>query len=437
MPLSLTISALAVIFAFGLAGSASAGVTEEIEAKNRQIEELQRQIDQYQQQIDETRSKSSTLQNEIAKLNASISQIQLEIRSLGFAIDQANLEIQDTQAKIVDAEGKLEKHKNALAQYVRLTYEIDQRTLTEVLMNTRTLSDFFNDLHNVQTTQENISTTIEQIKGLKEDLGQHKDVLEEKRTDLNQMKRLQEVEKKSLDGTKGQKDRVLKDTKGQESKFQELVKKSKTDIERIREQVFYLQQNGISVEDAVKYAQLAAIGTGIRPAFLLAELEQESALGANVGRCYITDITSGNSRKITTGQVFTRGINPTRDLALFLNITRELGKDPLQTPISCWPGFGWGGAMGPAQFIPSTWVGYAAQVAKLVGRSIANPWNIEDAFTAAAVKLANGGATSKTRAGEIAASKAYYCGNPKSTSSNCINYANSVQRKAADIEQSL
>ena len=164
-------------------------------------------------------------------------------------------------------------------------------------------------------------------------------------------------------------------------------------------------QNGVSAEEAIKYGQLAAIGAGIRPAFLIAELEVESKLGINVGKCYITDTTSGNSRKITTGQVFKRGINPTRDLALFLTITRDLGKDPLQTPISCWPGSGWGGAMGPAQFIPSTWVSYAAQVARLVGRSVANPWNIEDAFTAAAVKLANGGATSKTRAGEVAASK--------------------------------
>ena len=191
-------------------------------------------------------------------------------------------------------------------------------------------------------------------------------------------------------------------------------------------------QNGVSAEEAIKYGQLAAIGAGIRPAFLIAELEVESKLGINVGKCYITDTTSGNSRKITTGQVFKRVINPTRDLALFLTITRDLGKDPLQTPISCWPGSGWGGAMGPAQFIPSTWVSYAAQVARLVGRSVANPWNIEDAFTAAAVKLANGGATSKTRAGEVAASKAYYCGNSKSTSSGCVNYANIVQKSSRD-----
>ncbi|MEK7603927.1 MAG: lytic murein transglycosylase, partial [Patescibacteria group bacterium] len=103
--------------------------------------------------------------------------------------------------------------------------------------------------------------------------------------------------------------------------------------------------------------------------------------------------------------------------------------------ISC--GSSWGGAMGPAQFIPSTWVGYIDEVAKLTGHSLPNPWNVEDAFIAAAVKLSKDGASSQNRAGEVAASKRYYCGSATSTKSGCINYANSVQRLADEIEKNL
>lgn len=416
---------------------AESSVQDEIDAKNRQIEEIQKQIDAYQNQMENARSQSQTLQNEINNLNAKIGQVQLEIRSLALSINKTGMEIDATQTKISDAEDKINTHKNALAQYIKIINENDQRTLTEILLKNKNLSDFFNDLNRLQTTQDNLKTAINDIKKLKNQLEQHQSDLEDKQMELENLKSLQEIENKSLSQNKNQKNKLLKDTKGQESKYQELVKKSQKDLQALKDQIGYLIQNGVSAEEAIKYGQLAAIGAGIRPAFLIAELEIESKLGINVGKCYITDMTSGNSRKITTGQVFKRGINPTRDLALFINITRELGKDPLQTPISCWPGSGWGGAMGPAQFIPSTWVSYAAQVARLVGRSIANPWNIEDAFTAAAVKLANGGATSKTRAGEVAASKAYYCGNPKSTRSGCVNYANIVQRKAAEIEANL
>ena len=93
--------------------------------------------------------------------------------------------------------------------------------------------------------------------------------------------------------------------------------------------------------------------------------------------------------------------------------------------------------MGPAQFIPSTWMGYREEVARLTGHKLPDPWNIEDSFTAAAAKLSRDGASSQTRAGEVAASKRYYCGNATSRASGCINYANSVQRLAEEINNNL
>ena len=93
--------------------------------------------------------------------------------------------------------------------------------------------------------------------------------------------------------------------------------------------------------------------------------------------------------------------------------------------------------MGPAQFIPSTWLGYASGVTQLTGHSPANPWNIEDAFTASAIKLANAGATSKDRAGESGAARAYIGGSRTCSSSICNYYSSAVLQKAAQIEQDL
>ena len=425
---------LSVFFIFG---NTKAAVQDEISQRNQQIEELQKQIEGYQNQVDSARTKSSTLESEIARLNAEINQVQLEIKALNLSISKTTAEVQETEGQISDTEQQMAKHRNALAQYIKLAYENDQRSLTEILLKNESISDFFNELNNLSATQDNLQLTIKDMKELKSQLETHQNQLEEKQTELEQTKRLQDIEKRSLDSTKAGQNKLLKDTKGQESKYQELVKRSQKDIEALRAQVRYLEQNGVSAEEAVKFAQLAAIRTGIRPEYLLAELEQESGLGINVGKCNITDTTSGSSRHITTGRVFKRGIHPTRDLPAFLSITAELGKDSLQTPISCWPGSGYGGAMGPAQFIPSTWMGYREEVARLTGHNPANPWVIEDAFVAAAAKLSKDGANSQTRAGEIAASKRYYCGSATSKSSGCINYANSVQRLAAEIAKNL
>ncbi|MEX1063977.1 MAG: lytic murein transglycosylase [Candidatus Paceibacterota bacterium] len=429
---------------FGLLGlvfntRAQSSLQDEISERSQQIEELQRQIQEYQLQIEENGSKARTLSTEISKLNAQINKVQLEIRSLDLSINQADAEVATTQEQILDAQGKLELHKEALAKNLRAIYQVDKENLTHVIFKNARLSDFFNNLKNLEDTQSNLRAAISNITVLKSDLEQKQEDLGVQINDLERLKVFQSIEKQSLDGVKRDKDNLLKDTKGEEARFQSLVKNTQKDIEALRAQITYLQQNGISAEDAVRFGQLAALGAGIRPAFLIAELEQESALGSNVGKCYIVDTTSGATRSITNGKVYTKGIHPTRDLPLFLSITAELGRDPFQTPVSC--GSGWGGAMGAAQFIPSTWMGYREAVSRLTGRTPADPWNIEDAFVAAATKLSKDGANSQTRDGEVAASMRYYCGtpNPKSASirASCLNYANSVQRKAAEIEKNL
>jgi len=420
------VSFFAVFFCFN---SVFAAISDDIGQKNQQIEEIQRQVEQFQQQIDSARSKTITLQSEVSSLNAKISQITLEIKSLVLSISKTNLEIQDTQQRIKDAEEKISKGQTVLAQYLRVVYQNDQETLTAILLKHDTLSDFFNDINSVKTTQDELKITIDNIQELKTSLESKKQDLEDKRADLEQQKNLEQIDKRSLDQSKAQKDKLLKDTKGQESKFQQLVKQSQSNIEKIKAEIFYLQQNGVSVDDAVKYGNLAAIAVGIRPAFLIAELEVESGLGRNVGKCNRAGDPSTKSYRMI--------MKPNRDIQPFLQITAQLGLDPETTAVSCPQANGWGGAMGPAQFIPSTWLGYAAEVARIVGRAVASPWNIEDAFTASAVKLARGGATAKTQAAEITASKAYYSGNPKCSTVACRSYANAVQRVAAQLELSL
>lgn len=424
-----------IIFAlFFVINPVNAAVQDEIADRNRQIEELQRQIEEYQQQIDQNRTKARTLESEIARLNAQINLVQLEIRSLNLSINRTSSEIQETESQISDAEQKVNKHRSALAQYIKIAYENDQKSLTEILLKHENLSDFFHELNSLNITQDNIQVSIDNIRSLKTELeGRHLS-LEEKQAELAQARRLQEIQQRAIDSDRAQVNKIWKDTKGQESRYQELAKKSQRDIEALRAQVRYLEQNGVSAEDAVKFGQLAALRTGIRPEYLIAVLEQESGLGANVGKCNRAgDPPSKGYREI---------MKASRDVQPFLQITAELGMDPETTAVSC-PQFvngrqyGYGGAMGPAQFIPSTWMGYKDEVAQLTGHHPANPWNIEDAFVAAAVKLARGGATAQTRASEVAASKAYYSGNSRCSTAPCNSYANSIQRLAAEIAKNL
>ncbi len=426
-----------VIFAFLLLGaidtSAAVDARTEIDKRNQQIQEIERQIQVYQKQIEENSSKAKTLSGEIGTLNARIGSIRLEIKSLALSINQANSDISQTQSQINDALSRIDLQRKALTEHIQTLYQTDRENLASILLRNNRLSDFFDSVKNIENTQNGLRASIIDIKNLKLELDEKEDNLREKKSNFEDLKRIQESQKLNLDSTKGIKNKILADTRGQESRYQDLVVKSKKDIEQIRAQITYLQQNGVSAEEAVKYGQLAAIATGIRPAYLIAVLEVESGLGRNVGRC--------NRAEDPPEKHYRNIMKPDRDIEPFIVITKELGLDPETTAVSC-PQFvngkqyGWGGAMGPAQFIPSTWLGYKDDVSRIVGRP-ANPWNIEDAFTAAAVKLARGGADAKTRAAEIGASKAYYSGRSNCSSAPCNSYANAIINKAAIIEENL
>ncbi len=223
----------------------------------------------------------------------------------------------------------------------------------------------------------------------------------------------------------------------QEKTYEQILAEREAKAASIRSALFSLRDTAnINFGQALEFAKIAEKGTGVRPAFLLAIITQESNLGQNVGSCVITDLSSGQTRSVNTGTVFSNGIHPTRDLPTLQTVLAQLGRDPLDTRVSC-PigGTGYGGAMGPAQFIPSTWISYAHRVAEVTGSSPANPWNARDAFTASSLFLADLGAARGGYNAEWEAAARYYAGG--NWQSLGAPYANSVLNIAAGIQAQI
>jgi membrane-bound lytic murein transglycosylase B len=93
--------------------------------------------------------------------------------------------------------------------------------------------------------------------------------------------------------------------------------------------------------------------------------------------------------------------------------------------------------MGPAQFIPSTWVLYEDRVARITGNNPANPWEPEDAFTAAAVLLMDNGANKKTRSAERLAALRYLAGWTNATKAAYAFYGDDVMELADKYQSQI
>jgi membrane-bound lytic murein transglycosylase B len=93
--------------------------------------------------------------------------------------------------------------------------------------------------------------------------------------------------------------------------------------------------------------------------------------------------------------------------------------------------------MGPAQFIPSTWVLYEDRIAGLTGNNPPNPWNPEDAFMAAAILLADNGATDHSYAAERLAALRYLAGWTNAKKPAYAFYGDDVMDLAAKYQQQI
>jgi len=194
---------------------------------------------------------------------------------------------------------------------------------------------------------------------------------------------------------KNQVNSLLSKTKLEEKTYNQEIQKGKNEIANIRARIVLLQSGGreLSFEEALRLAQYAAGLTRVRAALILSVLWQESSFGRNLGECNYQIALRNRSETWINNQ--TRA---------FLQITSELNQDPGQTVVSCpikdanGNYIGSGGAMGPAQFMPSTWLAYRNDVKGLVGH-LPDPWKIEDAIVAMAYYLKlNGGLSDERRA---------------------------------------
>ncbi len=369
--------------------------TEEEKAELREkLRQIQLQVNQYREKIKGASQQEQSLKGQINLLENKIKKLNLEIESLTLAIVDTNKRLDIIKNTTQAIERNIISEKKILSRTVRIIYENDSFNYLEVFFKKGKLSDIFADVKAIEEIQESLLTSLSEIRDLKRRLEEEKILIEEREEELDSLKVAQEVQTTSLSKNKKSKNSLLAQTQNIKSELIDKVEVSQATMEVIRNQLYQLEGLGVSLKfgDALKYAQVATVRTGTRAALLLAMLKKESEWGTNVG--------TGTWRE---------DMHP-RDHEAFIEITKKLGLNPDTTPVSRKPSYGWGGAMGPAQFLPNTWLSYEGDIARLTGHNPPNPWDIGDAFTACAYKLSKAGAGAQTYDAEWKAAQIYFAG---------------------------
>jgi peptidoglycan hydrolase CwlO-like protein len=353
--------------------SAAPSNSEQQDLKTK-INILRNQIQQYQKEIYAKGQREETLQGDIAYLEKDIAKIEIQIQETQLVIRSIDFEIADKETQIAVMQKEIDAKKTALTHFMQELYERGDASPVEMALGNETFSDYFFQTDSLESFEERTREIYDQFVVLREGLENEKKELIGRKEEQMNLKAMQNDQQGALNSQKAAKDFILTQTRNEKQTLS-------AQMEKTQEQLNALQSLGepIDISEALNAARYASKLTGVAPEFLLGVLRVESGLGTNVG-----------------GGRYKTDMNPSQ-WDTFKKICKELGLNPDKTPVSrriCYnlnskdECGGWGGAMGPAQFMPSTWMGYKSKVEKITGNDPANPWDLKDSLAAMGLKLA-------------------------------------------------
>ncbi len=433
-PRKLFVVFIAVFFCVMFFGSVLAP-TEDLKVKasilekqvlEEKLRQLEQEIAEHENVIVKHRKQGKSLQNEINQLNARIQKLNLQIRSVNLKLKKLNQEINVTSKKITSTEVEIISNKEIISKTLQEIYEQSNQNLLMILLQNPQISDFFININNLNALQGNIQIVLKKLVDLKTEYINQKEQLSLEYADAAALKSYQENQNQMVKQLQKERKDILTITKGKEAEYQKLVIEKKKTAAEVRKQIFKLLGGGeLEFEKAYELAKMAEKATGVRVALILAVLDRESALGRNIGQCD-----------------YKTAMHPRRDTPAFLEIISELNlqKDleagiiKVSCPIRRDGAFG--GAMGPAQFIPSTWNIYKKRVAEITGNNPPSPWRNADAFVATALYLKDAGAgPGSSLAKQREAAAKYYAGSRWRR--HLWTYGDWVIRRATRFEEDI
>ena len=190
---------------------------------NKKLLELKEEIDGYQRELTEVSAEKQTLESAIKTLDVSRKKVTTEISVTENEIDSTDLEIRELEVEIKEKELYIDRDAEAIASSLRRLDELEDDTFIETLLKNDNLSDFWDDLAEIQSFQLAIHEDLKTLQTLKSGLEQTRDKASSKKTQLSGLRDELDDEKAVLDANKREKDQLLDVTENKEANYQQLL----------------------------------------------------------------------------------------------------------------------------------------------------------------------------------------------------------------------
>lgn len=356
---------------------------EEITAKKDEIAALDQKIEELRSQRDSTEAQAAVIDEQLTRLERQLERAELELRHTELALHATTTEKEANEHTVEELTAAREQIREELRTIIRNLYEREQQSFVRILLSTASFSEALAERAAYQKLQEAQTNLLATLRQKGEELTQRQEQLTAQEAELGTLQQLLSAQEAELDAQQQEQENFLQAKRAEQVAYEAKIAEAKQARQEIEQNIFTLKNAGVQVAltEATDMARYAGELTGVRPALLLGVLKIETNLGTNLG--------SGK---------FPDDMPPSQHDA-FLRIVKKLGLAAGDAPISARPRNvqGWGGAVGPGQFMPTTWESIEPRVAALMQKPLVNPYELTDAFVATALFLAEHGATDRAR----------------------------------------
>jgi membrane-bound lytic murein transglycosylase B len=337
--------------------------------------------------------------------------IKGSINNLAGNINIIEKKVQKTESELERIENSIKKYeeeiilnKKSLAKIVRKINQQKLELQLSVLDDKKGIDDYMYNRGSLNDLQKKVLVKLNDLKEKKRELNK-------KQKEASEAQEVLTDQKKTLEKEKVKKSWLYNGTQKKISEKDAEIREIENEMAALNSTISRLLGKSYNTNDIKKAAGFASKATGVRKAFILGMLTVETNLGRYTGGCNYKSSRMNSYRK-----------------KVFKQIAKETGHNYKKMKVSCPPARykGTGGAMGVAQFMSDTWMGYKAKVAAKTGHNPPDPWNLTDGVMAMAIKLANDGATKKS--GECRAAMRYLGGSHHWYCDKVLRYAKQYEK---------
>ncbi len=366
---------------------------EEQEEAEDKIHDLKKDIKKIEKSKQVDVQAATEIKGGINQLSRNITNIQGQINRTEDSLGKLKKDIEKKEEGIITG-------KKRMASVIRRMnrQKIDLKMI--ILDNNKGLKEYIKSRDTMEGLQRSILDNLNELKEQRRNLEKVKEEKDETRDVLDSQKSGLEQEKVKKSWLLGEKNKEI-------NKHDAKIKGIQRKIDKLNSALSSFLGKSFNAKDIVEAVKFASKKTGVRKEFLMAMLDKETDLGRFTGGC-----TYKNTRMRTA------------DKDEFKKICKSLDYNYKKKKVSCSLSYGYGGAMGVAQFMPTTWRGYKSRISARTGNNPPNPWDLGDGIMAMALYLKDKGGDKKSK--EYQAAAMYYCGGNWKRDV-CYNYANTVR----------